>query len=178
MKTCSKCRREKPLNEFYRDALKKDGYQYTCKSCKTPGWVDPKKRKTLEGRKFIQELLREGYFPQFQETDYETCKTPMLVLCPNGSEWKVRQDDFIQVDTKRPRKHCPCCRANKKPEFRKSWKVYDDLEMMGFIPIGNFETMGTPMFGMWEECGHYAYQRPKCVMIGNAACMTCYNDRR
>ena len=33
MKTCTKCGVEKALNEFYRNASKRDGYQYSCKAC-------------------------------------------------------------------------------------------------------------------------------------------------
>ena len=33
MKTCSKCKVEKPFAEFHRDKTKKDGFDYRCKSC-------------------------------------------------------------------------------------------------------------------------------------------------
>lgn len=32
-KTCTKCREEKPLTDFYRKAREKDGYAGNCKSC-------------------------------------------------------------------------------------------------------------------------------------------------
>src|SRR5687767_13412461 len=35
MKTCTKCRIEKPLHDFYKKATTKDGYQYCCKECKS-----------------------------------------------------------------------------------------------------------------------------------------------
>lgn len=34
MKTCTKCKIEKPLSEFHRWSSTLDGYQYNCKSCK------------------------------------------------------------------------------------------------------------------------------------------------
>lgn len=34
MKTCSKCKIEKPLTFFTKDKSRKDGYHYQCKSCK------------------------------------------------------------------------------------------------------------------------------------------------
>lgn len=34
MKTCSKCKIEKPFTEFNKDALKKDGLESSCKACK------------------------------------------------------------------------------------------------------------------------------------------------
>jgi hypothetical protein len=33
MKTCSKCGIEKPLTDFNKDKVKKDGLQYRCKTC-------------------------------------------------------------------------------------------------------------------------------------------------
>lgn len=32
-KTCSKCKREKPLTQFSKDKSKKDGHKYVCKLC-------------------------------------------------------------------------------------------------------------------------------------------------
>ena len=33
MKTCSKCKEEKPLSEFTKNKTKKGGYNYTCRVC-------------------------------------------------------------------------------------------------------------------------------------------------
>lgn len=35
MKECTKCRETKPLTEFYRDKTRDDGYNYTCKACRS-----------------------------------------------------------------------------------------------------------------------------------------------
>lgn len=34
MKTCSKCKVEKEISDFYRDKTKKDGHKYSCKDCR------------------------------------------------------------------------------------------------------------------------------------------------
>ncbi len=34
MKTCSKCKVEKPISEYHTDKNKPDGYRYECKECK------------------------------------------------------------------------------------------------------------------------------------------------
>ncbi len=34
MKTCSKCKEEKPFSEFHKNRSKKDGYQDYCKVCR------------------------------------------------------------------------------------------------------------------------------------------------
>ena len=33
VKTCNKCKEEKPYSEFSKDKIRKDGYRYECKSC-------------------------------------------------------------------------------------------------------------------------------------------------
>lgn len=52
MKTCSRCKEEKPFSEFYRAKERKDGYRHMCKPCcniahresyhrnKNGGWSD------------------------------------------------------------------------------------------------------------------------------------------
>lgn len=36
MKRCSKCKQDKPLTEFYKNSLRKDGYNLWCKLCLKP----------------------------------------------------------------------------------------------------------------------------------------------
>jgi hypothetical protein len=52
MKTCSKCKIEKPLIDFYKDSRKKDGLRTDCKICS-------EKRKTIYRQKNL-EKIKEG----------------------------------------------------------------------------------------------------------------------
>lgn len=48
MKTCSKCKIEKPLNQFSKDNTSKDGYQYNCKACRNKYYKKNKDRIILQ----------------------------------------------------------------------------------------------------------------------------------
>jgi len=57
MKTCTKCRIEKSLSDFYRLSHTRDGYDYKCKSC---NYIANKKhRSTAFGKKYYSELQKQ-----------------------------------------------------------------------------------------------------------------------
>ena len=45
MKTCSRCKIQKSLNEFGTNKLKKDGKKYICKQCESEKYLDSSKAK-------------------------------------------------------------------------------------------------------------------------------------
>lgn len=54
---CSKCRELKPLSSFFKDASKKDGYQFACKTCSKnankKSWADNQEAKLrINGREY------------------------------------------------------------------------------------------------------------------------------
>lgn len=56
MKTCTKCKEEKPLTEFYKHKLTKDGFAPHCKTCHyllVKNWEvnNPKKYQVIKKRK-------------------------------------------------------------------------------------------------------------------------------
>lgn len=60
MKTCSKCRQEKPRSEFYKDRARPDGLYTSCKSChyeRTSTW-------RRENRELVRERERERYYAE------------------------------------------------------------------------------------------------------------------
>jgi hypothetical protein len=65
-KICGKCKREKPLSEFYPH--KRDGHQSHCKECKREeGKIynrQPKRR--IYNAKYAQQLKDNGYFKEYQ----------------------------------------------------------------------------------------------------------------
>ena len=59
MKTCGKCKEEKPFSEFYRDRTRKSGYQSSCKACEKERrksyYQENKDYYREHGRKYRQE---------------------------------------------------------------------------------------------------------------------------
>lgn len=84
MKTCSKCRIEKPLTDFYKDSRKKDGLRTDCKTC------SEKRKKIYRQNNFekIKEDSTKRYLKYYTnnspeilkrnklwcQKNYETCK--------------------------------------------------------------------------------------------------------
>lgn len=74
MKTCSKCQKEKPLEEFPKNKNKPDGYQYYCKVCargydKVYYDENPERRQAIKDKnkrvmkrnlQYVRELLNKS----------------------------------------------------------------------------------------------------------------------
>ena len=76
-KTCTKCRIEKPVGEFYKDKSRTDGYSSNCKVCKDASnrrfyennrknRLLYKKRHYAENRKEIREKQREYFLKRYE----------------------------------------------------------------------------------------------------------------
>lgn len=48
LKTCCQCKKDKPIDEFFRDSSKPDGRSYLCKQCKTDKVLQKSYGITLE----------------------------------------------------------------------------------------------------------------------------------
>ena len=59
MKTCTKCKEEKPFSEFHKDRTTKDGLHFQCKACK--------KEYNRKYKKENKELIRESNRKYHQE---------------------------------------------------------------------------------------------------------------
>ena len=78
-KICSKCGRELPISEFYKNKQAKDGLQCHCRSCqKETNRVNQEKfKKVLSGkglsaytpRELMQELHKRGYRGSLEFTE-------------------------------------------------------------------------------------------------------------
>lgn len=62
MRKCSKCKVEKPLNDFYKQKSNKSGYQSQCKECQTKGAIgryserkDKIKKRTVENNNKLRD---------------------------------------------------------------------------------------------------------------------------
>jgi hypothetical protein len=141
---------------------------YKCKECVT----EDKRRDG--GQSFIAVLESEGYTPLFKATDYVNARTPMLVRCPNGSEWSVRYDMFT---TPRIRLRCSCSAC--KPEKRKPTRWTPETAAVAMLERGfridpvDYVNTSTKVRGVWVKCGHEAEVFPCYVFDGSAACAKC-----
>lgn len=70
MKTCSTCKVEKSLDQFHRNSTKPDGFQYSCKACKSAynkthqqrygkKFAASRTASKLEARKRAEEFLEQ-----------------------------------------------------------------------------------------------------------------------
>jgi len=66
-KICGKCKREKPITEFYPHI--RDGYQSHCKECKRAESRERNKQPERKeyNKKFYQQLKKDGYFEEYQQ---------------------------------------------------------------------------------------------------------------
>lgn len=82
-KTCNKCRIDKPLEEFSKDAHGKDGLRYTCKQC------DKIKRRKYysENKSKCRESAMRGYY-KFKKENPEKYKIKV-----RESAWKEQGID-------------------------------------------------------------------------------------
>jgi 5-methylcytosine-specific restriction endonuclease McrA len=80
LKTCRKCKTEKPLTEFYKKRSAKDGHQGACKLCdnaKSKAWREANKKKIDAKNKAYREANREKLNAEskaYRETNREKVK--------------------------------------------------------------------------------------------------------
>ncbi len=67
-KICTKCKRELPVNKFYKDKRKKGRYLAACKECQKTH-AEEHREKTYEGEEGYKKLFKEmfGAFPTERE---------------------------------------------------------------------------------------------------------------
>ncbi|MEV4269496.1 hypothetical protein [Micromonospora aurantiaca (nom. illeg.)] len=148
-----------------------DKFQGLCREC----------LRLKKAREFIAELYKDGYFPQFTEDDYKGNQQSLPVKCPYGNVFMTRRGYYMDLKREMQR-GCGCkeCKHGylHKPVVRSVEKARVDLEAEGFILIGEWHGVDTPIFGYWKACGHHTYQMPKCVFLRKQGCKPCYDKRR
>lgn len=92
MKTCSKCKEKKELNNFYKNSFKKDGHQDLCIECKKNQDKKHWDKHKIKWNKHYLKVQKERleYFNAFKEA--EKCKK-----CNENRYWLL---DFHHIDPK------------------------------------------------------------------------------
>ena len=89
MKTCYKCKETKPLTEFHKSALTKDGYGNDCKMCRRNNYLKRKNKNPLHTywiakrseckQKGISFNLTEDYLKDIWTNSCPVFGTPMVI---------------------------------------------------------------------------------------------------
>src|SRR5690606_36890414 len=143
-----------------------------CKEC-----IAEERRAEMEAE-FFAALRAERYRPLER---YKNNRTPIRVLCPNGSEWRVSKSSFMR---KSQPHRCPCAKC--KPRVKQSRKyrtpeeaAWEALEQCGFpFDPKDYINVNTPVPGEWVECGHKDVVLPYNLFRGTARCRTCAGRKK
>lgn len=144
----------------------------SCKEC-----AADRVRREMEAE-FFEALRAEGYEPLER---YENSRTPILVRCPNGSEWRVSQTDFMRKTRASRRCSCTKCkpRKNRTCKRRTAEQAAEEAIEKGFrFDPTDYKNTQTHVRGVWIECGHEDEVLPYSLFIGRARCRTCANRKK
>src|SRR5690606_20347714 len=127
---------------------------YECKEC-----VAEQRRAEMEAE-FFAALRAERYTPLER---YKNAYTPIRVLCPNGSEWRVNKNSFMD---KNLRRRCPCAKCKPRVKKRYKRRTPDEAAQEALVKCKfrfnpkDYVNTRTPVPGEWIECGHKDTVRP------------------
>lgn len=106
-KTCSYCRKELPLNRFFRDKAAADGYRSQCKACQTT--LNKIRRRLVKERKISQ--VEVGRWYRCRGVVYEVvsrvredknCRIGIRPISTRGPLRWVAIGDFVTKFTEEP----------------------------------------------------------------------------
>lgn len=90
MKTCSRCKKEKPYSEFYTRNIEKDGLDYYCKDCRLENTAISRRKRELNGPPCSNCGDTHVYYA------CGLCKTCYTYKCRTGVD-RPTQDDHDKV---------------------------------------------------------------------------------
>lgn len=147
-------------------------FRCECKEC-----IAEQRRAEMEAEFFA--ALRAGRYTPLER--YKNAYTPVRVLCPNGSEWRISKNSFMHKN--QPRR-CPCAKCKPKVKQSRKYRTPEEAarEALGehgfrFDPKDYVNTQ-TPVPGEWVECGHKDVVFPRHLFRGEARCRTCAGRKK
>jgi hypothetical protein len=112
MKTCSKCKTEKELSDFYKDRRRPDGKACQCKSC-MESYQKPNRKKNC-----ADYYQRKKAFVDSFKTPCVKCGEPEKAcidfhhLDPNTKDFTIAKAQFNRERIKQEVEKCVCLCAN------------------------------------------------------------------
>lgn len=139
MKTCSMCKEEKPVSEFYKNKSRKDGLSYRCKPCQK-SYVDPQKNKAYlkEYNKKNSAKIKKYYQDKKHPCEIDGCETLIWhtnKLCHPHSITKAYHPLFTNKDIKH------YIIPTKKPKSLKTYRLGSLCKTKECKEIGSGENM-------------------------------------
>ncbi len=94
MKTCNKCKTEKPLTEFYKCKTLKDGHQRQCKLCTS-------ERKKVESRSAVSRETRKRWIDQNRDKVNRYSKEWAKRNKDKATKWQREHPEYQRMQTKK-----------------------------------------------------------------------------
>jgi len=145
---------------------------YECKEC-----VAEQRRAEMEAE-FFAALRTERYTPLER---YKNAYTPIRVLCPNGSEWRVSKHSFMH---KNQPHRCPCAKCKPKVKQSRKYRTPEEAAREALVKCKfrfdpkDYVNTRTPVPGEWVECGHKDVVLAYNLFRGTARCRTCAGRKK
>lgn len=123
MKTCTKCKIEKPKSEFNKDSKRADGLQYHCKACNAAYRLANKERiraYLAEYREVNKEAVRAGKAEYRLRNRERINKKSAAYWMANKEKLNEYKAKYTEANREKIRKYRADYYASKKDEFRKN----------------------------------------------------------
>lgn len=121
-KQCSKCKEVKPLSEFYKSCIRKDGYNYHCKLC-------CKKYRQSEKGKLAQKRYQEHY----RKT--EKCKAAKRRYSQSKKRKAISTVRYAVIKGSLPKVTTLKCKCGKTARHYHHYKGYAPKHWLDVIPL-------------------------------------------
>jgi hypothetical protein len=156
MKTCSKCKAEKPLNDFGKSKASKDGLQYNCKSCNSAYYQNNKEQRRGY-RETNKEKLKE-YNREYRKNNKEKLKESAREYWKDNKDWLSERNREYNREYKKNNKEKINEREGKRRESDYFFKMKCNLRTRTYLAFKRkkwFKGKGTEkMLGTTFDIAH------------------------